>query len=674
MLALLPHFSTFTTENFQKNLSEKLEQYRASIDALVTAPTFTFETIISPLEAMSNELSQTWSILSHLNAVMNSPSIRDTYNACLPLLSDYETDLGQNQALFTAIQSVQLGADFAGLNAAQKKIIEHQLRDFKLSGIDLPKDQQKIYKELAQELTQLTAKFEQNVLDATQAWVKLIKNQADLSGLPATSMASAKQAAESKNLEGYLLTLEIPCYQAVMTYANSRALRQEMYTAYTTRASDQSIPPNPALDNTSVIQKILEKRLALAKLLNFNSYAEESLATKMVKSTEQVFHFLEELITASLPKARAQFQSLTEFAEKSGHIGPLEAWDVAYFSEKLRQDQFDISQETLRHYFPAPKVIEGLFLIVHRLFNIQIKPVQNADVWHSSVECYALYTESGELQSIFYFDLYARNNKRGGAWMDEYQSRFKKPNGEIQIPIAYVTCNFSEPVGDQPSLLTHDEVVTLFHEFGHALQHMLTKIEDLGVSGINGVPWDAVELASQFLENWAWQPESLALISAHEKTQEPLPESLYQKMWAAKNFQSAMMMMRQLEFSLFDFKLHHEFNPTLPNQVQSVLETVRRAVTVVPVPSFNRFQNSFSHIFAGGYAAGYYSYKWAEVMAEDAFSLFLERGIFDQATSTAFLQTILEKGGSVEPLELFIQFRGRPPQVRALLKSSGIIE
>ena len=473
-------------------------------------------------------------------------------------------------------------------------------------------------------------------------------------------------------MDGWVFTLEAPSYIAVMMYADNQDLRKEMYHAYVTRASDQG-PNAGKWNNTEVMHDILKNRIALANLLGFKNYAEKSLATKMVKQTNDVLAFLNELVESSLGQAQNEFDGLKEFAALQYKVSNLEPWDIGYYSEKLRVERYSISDEELRPYFPKPHVVQGLFDIVQKLFKVTIKEIKDVDVWHDDVHCYALYNSDGSLRSYVYFDLYARENKRGGAWMDEFCARRKLDDGSIQIPVAYVTCNFRGPVGDQPALLKHDDVVTLFHEFGHALQHMLTKVDYADVSGINGIPWDAVEIASQFLENWAWDKESLMLIAQHYKTKDPLPDDLYQRMMQAKNFQSAMGMIRQLEFSLFDFELHLMFDEQQKNQVQKILDHVRERVSVVPAPAFNRFQHGFSHIFAGGYAAGYYSYKWAEVMAADAFSLFIENGIFDKETSQRFCQTFMESGGAVEPSELFKKFAGRDPKVESLLKQTGII-
>jgi oligopeptidase A len=550
-------------------------------------------------------------------------------------------------------------------------VIDNAVRDFRLSGVELSQTDRDKFKQISQQLTELTAKFEENLMDATHAWKKHITDETLLAGLPESTIAMAEQFAKRDGLDGWLFTLDFPSYMPVMSYADNRELREEMYTAFATKASDQG-PNAGKWNNTEVMEGILKLRHELAQLIGFNNHAERSLATKMAQSPQQVLDFLNDLAQRSKPIAEKEFAELKAYAKEQGHEGDLQSWDVTYFAEKLRQQRYSISQEELKPYFPENKVVLGLFAVVNRLYGLEIKERHDIDVWHKDVRFFDIFDSEGELRGQFYLDLYARNHKRGGAWMDECLVRRQTENG-IQTPVAFLTCNFSEPVGDKPALFTHDEVTTLFHEFGHGLHHMLTKIDYAAVSGINGVAWDAVELPSQFMENWCWEREALDLISGHYETGEVLPQDLFDKMIAARNFQSAMMMVRQLEFSLFDFRLHLEFDPEDPsNQVDKILNEVRDQVAVVKAPSFNRFAHSFSHIFAGGYAAGYYSYKWAEVLSADAFSKFEENGIFDRDTGIEFLQAILEKGGSKEPMELFVDFRGREPEIDALLRHSGI--
>jgi oligopeptidase A len=545
------------------------------------------------------------------------------------------------------------------------------LRDFKLSGVSLADDKKKRFAEIKSRLSDLSSTFSNNLMDATLAWNKHITDIADLSGLPESALAAAKQLAESKELEGWLFTLDIPSYLPVMMYADNQSLREQMYTAYSTRASDQG-PNAGKWDNGAIIDETLALRHEISQLLDFDNYAQRSIATKMAQSTEQVNGFLADLAKRSKPQAQGDLQELRDFAERTHGVKQLNAWDMAYYSEKLQQQKYAISDEQLRPYFPEDRVISGLFEVVARLYDLTIEERTDVDTWHRDVRFFDIKQADGAIRGSFYLDLYAREKKRGGAWMDECQVRCSKSDGSLQLPVAYLTCNFSGPVGNKPALFTHDEVITLFHEFGHGIHHMLTKIDVGSVSGINGVPWDAVELPSQFLENWCWQPQALAFISGHFETGEPLPQDLLDKMLAARNFQSAMQMVRQLELSMFDFSLHQEFDPAEKNAVQTLLNRVRESVAVVIPPAFNRFQHSFGHIFAGGYAAGYYSYKWAEVLSSDAFGRFEEEGIFNKKTGADFLSNILEMGGSREPMDLFTAFRGREPKVDALLRHSGI--
>jgi oligopeptidase A len=667
----LPQFSQVRPEHIEPAIDQILAENRAKVGKLLVRNTpFTWENLMQPLEEMDDRLSQAWSIVGHLNAAVNSEPLRKAYNNCLPKLSEYATEMGQNTELYQAVKAIAESDQFKQLFPAQQKVITNELRDFQLAGVHLEEAAKKRYAELQQQLAKLTTKFEENLLDATQGWTKLISDETELAGLPAHAIAAAKEAAEQRNLQGWLLTLEQPSYLAVITYADLRQLREEVYTAYATRSSDQG-PNAGKWDNTEVMSQILTARKQLAQILGYQNYAELSLVPKMAKSTNEVIHFLNELALASMKRARQEFSELQQFVKEKYGIDEIMTWDIAYYSEKLSQDRYAISQEDLRPYFPEDQVLQGLFTIVNKLFGIAIKEVKGVDVWHPDVRFFEIYTPDGRLRGQFYLDLYARANKRSGAWMDECRVR-RRVNDHTQTPIAFLTCNFNRPVGNNPALFAHDDVLTLFHEFGHGLHHLLTTIDYADVSGINGVPWDAVELPSQFLENWCWQKPALNLITKHYQTQEPLPDDLYQKMYRAKNFQSAMQMVRQLEFALFDFHLHIYFNEHEDNQVQRFLNEIRQQICVIPVPEFNRFQHSFSHIFAGGYAAGYYSYKWAEVLASDAFSKFEENGIFDEATGKLFLENILEQGGSEDPMKLFIAFRGREPSVQALLQQNGI--
>lgn len=669
--ATLPTFD-IDTNDILPQLEFMLQHNLKHIDVLLAQDQpYTWASLCEPMDEDDAVLSRFWATVEHLNAVMNNEPLRKVYEKCLPKLSEYSTRVSHNEKLYQAILSIRERDGFSQLDVAQQKAIDNHLRDFKLAGVSLSKEKKAKFAQTCQLLSELSNRFENHVLDATHAWTKQVTSESELQGLPDLAKAQLAQAAKQANKEGWLINLDMPNYFAIMSYAENRALRQAVYTAFVTRASDVG-PNGGQWDNTPVMYDILSQRLVLARLLGFDSYAEHSLATKMVKESQQVLDFLNELAEASLPRAQQEFTALGQFARETLHIDDLQAWDVLYASEKLRLERYAVSPEILRPYFPVDRVMSGLFEIVNKLFGIRLERLTDVPVWHEDVYAYVVLSAKNEPMAVIYFDLYARANKRGGAWMTDFQVRRRSGDG-IALPIAFVTCNFAGPVGDQSALLQHDDVVTLFHEFGHALQHMLTEIDVADVSGINGVPWDAVEVASQFLENWAWQRESLDMISSHIETGDRLPDDLFEKMIQAKNFQSAMAMMRQLEFALFDYELHLVFNPDEEAQVQAVLDRVRERVAVVPVPAFNRFQHGFSHIFAGGYAAGYYSYKWAEVMAADAFELFLENGVFDADTSLRFRDTFLARGGVEEPADLFEQFRGRAPAVTALLKQSGIL-
>ena len=671
--AHLPAFSTIKPEHVLPAMTRLIEDSRNTIDALVAkGGPFTWSSLVEPLEDIDDRINRAWSPVGHMNAVVNSDELREAYNACLPLLSAYATEVGQNDALFKAYKSLAESPEFERLDDAQRKIIENALRDFRLSGVDLPSAEKQRFKEIAQELSQLGSKFQDHVMDATQSWTRHVEDESLLAGLPDSAKAMAAQAASAKGLSGWLFTLEFPSYIAIMTYADDRDLRRELYTAYATRASDQG-PNAGEWDNTEVMEKLLALRHEEASLLGFRNFAELSLATKMAPGTEDVVAFLEHLAERSRASAEKDLVELREFAERELGINQPDAWDWTYASEKLRQKKYQLSEEEVRAYFPAAKVVAGMFAVVEKLYGLTIREKAGIDVWHPDARFYEIYDRTGELRGAFYLDLYARAKKRGGAWMDECVTR-RKVAGKVQTPVAFLTCNFTPPTGDAPALLRHDEVQTLFHEFGHGLQHMLTRIDHLGVSGIHGVEWDAVELPSQFMENFCWEPEALALISGHHETGEPLPKTLLDKMIAARNFQSGMQMLRQLEFSLFDFRIHRDYDPAQGGRIYRILDEVRRKVSVVFPPAFNRFPHSFSHIFGGGYAAGYYSYKWAEVLSSDAFSLFEERGIFDPQTGREFMENILEKGGSHKAMDLFVAFRGREPSIDALLRHNGLAE
>ena len=667
----LPPFSKIRPEHVKPAIETLLAESRQQVEQLLLKNSqYSWDNLIEPLDAMDDRINRAWSPVSHMNSVVNSGALRDVYNECLPILSEYGTEMGQHEGLYRAYRSIADGDEYQRLDTAQKKVIDNALRDFRLSGIELEQAARDRYKAIQQELSRLTSQYSDNVLDATNAWQKQLADETLLAGLPESARSLARQTAEQRKLDGWVLTLEFPSYHPVLTYADNRDLREEMYTAYVTRASDQG-PHTGQWDNTETMEQIMALRHEAARLLGYDNYAARSLATKMADSTDQVMGFLEDLAERSRPAARSELEEVRCFAREQDNHDDLRAWDIAYYSEKLRQKKYAISQEELKPYFPEPVVVSGLFAIVGRLYGLQIEAVEGVDSWHEDVAFYHIRDEAGEVRGEFYLDLYARQHKRGGAWMDECISR-RRSASDLQIPVAYLTCNFSPPIGDRPALFTHDEVITLFHEFGHGLHHMLTQIDYAGVSGISGVAWDAVELPSQFMENWCWERAALDLFSGHFETGEKIPDVLYQRMQQAKNFQSAMQMMRQLEFAIFDFRIHRDYDQGQGARIHATLEEVRKQYAVIQPPAFNRFENGFTHIFGGGYAAGYYSYKWAEVLSADAFSAFEESGIFDRETGNKFLTCILEQGGSREPMELFVEFRGREPSIDALLRHCGL--
>lgn len=671
--SLLPAFSQIRPEHVVPALEEILAENTAQIQSLLDNQTeYSWENLMVPWEQIKDRLNHLWSPVSHLNSVMSQDSLRAAYKDCLPKLSTYHTQQGQNTELYQAVLSLTQRADYAHLSAEQKKVIEHTLRDFELSGVALNNEQKHRYQMMTQQLSELCNRFSDNVLDATQAWFFHTEAADTLSGLPSHALTMAAEAAKQRHLPGWVLTLDHPCYVAVMSYADNRTLRQNVYKAYITRASDQSDDVYQ-WDNSRIMEDILRLRHDLAQLLGFEHYAAYSLATKMAQSSEQVVNFLKQLADAALPFAQQEMQTLIEFAQKTDGLSTLAPWDIAYYSEKLRQQCYDLSQEDLRPYFPIDRVLSGMFTVIEKLYGMHVTEISGVDTWHEHVRFFGIVDSQGHLRGQFYLDLYARNGKRGGAWMDECQVRRRLPNGKIQTPVAYLVCNFSPPAGDKQALLTHDEVITLFHEFGHGLHHMLTKVEYADISGINGVPWDAVELPSQFMENWCWEKPALDLIASHHETGASLPADLLKKMLAAKNFQAGMQILRQIEFSLFDWRLHTEYKTETGIDIQAILDDVRAHYSLLPAVPYNRFQHSFSHIFAGGYAAGYYSYKWAEVLASDAFSRFEQEGIFNQEAGKAFLEHILERGGSEDAMTLFKAFRGHEPQVEPLLRHNGLL-
>ena len=667
----LPPFSQIRIDDIEPALDALLAQNRARI-AQLTASTepASWDNFVAVMEELDDALEQMWAPVSHLNGVQNSEALRGVIERCLPKFSEYSTELGQNPALFARYKQLRDGAQYARLTDAQRKVIDNAIRDFHLSGIDLPEAQKKRFGDIKKRLAELANTFSNHVLDATQGWFKHFTSQQQLPGLPATALNAAAGAAKAKGLDGFVITLDFPLYFPLMTYCDDRALRAEVYTAYVTRASE--LGPNAGTwDNSALMVEILALRSEIAQLLGFANYAERSLATKMARSTDQVVGFLRDLADKSKQVAQQDFAELSQFARDQHGVESLQPWDISYYSEKLRQARYAISDEELRPYFPVDTAIAGMFAVVQKLYGIEFRAVEQFDTYHPDVKLFEI-VKDGATIARFYFDLYARDGKRGGAWMADCRIRRRRSDGSLQLPAAFLTCNFMAPTDTQPSLLSHNDVTTLFHEFGHGLHHMLTQVDVAAVSGINGVEWDAVELPSQFMENWCWEQDAIPLISKHYQSGESLPDSLLQKMLAAKNFQSGLQMLRQLEFALFDFLLHMQPPPRDAAGIQRLLDDVRQQVTVVPVAAFNRFQHSFTHIFAGGYAAGYYSYKWAEVLSADAFSAFEENGIFDRATGEKFLATILSQGGAHDAMQHFVAFRGREPKVDALLRHSGI--
>ena len=666
-----PRFSAILPAHVSPALDQVLAENRAGLAQLIAGGSSpTWENFVQPIEDMRERLVRVWSTVSHLHAVMDSKPWREVYNAGLPRVTDYFTELAQDERVYAGYRTIAASPEMARLSQAQKKIIENTLRDFRLAGAELPAMKQARFKILQQEMAALRSKFSENVLDATQAWDLVITDEKDLAGLPESARAMAKQDAQEKNLAGWRFTLEGPSYINFMTYADNREMRRRMYEAYVTRASDRG-PDAGRWDNTKLIVDLLRLRRESAQLLGLANFAEYALQTRMAKTVSEVMQFLNDLAVRSRPAAKKEYDELVSYARTAHGVDHLEAWDVAYYSDKLQQAKHNFSQEDLRPYFPETRVVPGLFEVVKRLYGLTVTEIKDIEAWHPDVHGYEIRDRADELRGMFYIDLYARANKRGGAWMDECIQRKRTAHG-VQVPVAHLVCNFSPPVEGRPALFTHEEVITLFHEFGHGLHHMLTRVDYVGVSGINGVAWDAVELPSQFMENWCWERQALDLISGHYQSHEKIPDSLYARMIAAKNFQSGMQFARQLEYALFDMRLHSNHDPERGASVQQLLDEIRAAVAVIIPPAFNRFQNSFSHVFAGSYAAGYYSYKWAEVLSADAFSKFEENGVFDRATGLEFMRNILEQGGSREPMELFVNFRGRAPRMDALLRHSGL--
>jgi oligopeptidase A len=667
----LPRFSDIKPEHVGPAIEQLIAEARAAMQAAEAAPA-TWDAFVRPLEDATERLSRAWGQIEHLHAVLDTPPLREAYNASLPKTTQFWTELGQNQRLFEKYRELKAAPGFASLTPARKKLVENALRDFRLGGAELPAESKPRYAAIQEELASLAAKFSENLLDATNAYKLVIEDERRLAGIPADTLQAAREAAEKDGKAGWLFTLHMPSYWPVMQYAEDRALRETLYRASATRASEFG---KAELDNTPLIARILKLRQEDAKLLGYDNFAQVSLVPKMADSPRQVLEFLADLARRARPFAEKDLAELKQFAATELGIAQLESWDLGYAAEKLRNRRYAFSDQEVKQYFPETQVIPGLFKLVETLYGVRIAE-SKAPVWHEDVRFFeirgATGESAGELVGRFYLDLYARDTKRGGAWMDGAISRKRLGNG-IQIPLTYLNCNFSRPVGGKPALFTHDDVITLFHEFGHGLHHLLTRVEDLGVAGINGVEWDAVELPSQFMENFCWEWEVLRHMTRHVDSGEPLPRALFDKMLAAKNFQSGLDMLRQLEFSLFDMRLHDDFDPSGKRSAQELLDEVRREVAVLTPPAWNRFPNSFGHIFGGGYAAGYYSYKWAEVLSADAYSLFEERGVLNPEAGRLFRDEILAVGGSRPAAESFRAFRGRDPSVDALLRHSGMI-
>lgn len=663
----LPQFDRIQPEHITPALDTLIQQGKQTIEQLAisdAAPTW--QNFAEPLEQIEEKLSRAWSQVGHMNAVVNSPALREAYNDNLPKLTDFYSDLAQDERLYNKFKALKASREYASLTQAQKKIIDNEIRDFKLGGAELPPAQKQRFKQIQEQLSKLTTKFEENIMDTVDAFQHIEADTAHLSGIPQDALAAAKQAAETVGQSGYLFTLHFPSYMPVLQYADHRPLRESLYRAYATRASELG---EAKWDNSGLMQEILALRHEAAVMLGFSNYAEMSLATKMADSPQQVIDFLQNLAQRAKLYAQQDMQELQTYAAKLG-ISDMQAWDVAYVSEKLREQKYAYSDQEVKQYFPEAKVLQGLFKVVESIFKVHVRKTQ-APVWHTDASFYEIRDQQQQLIGQFYLDLYARNNKRGGAWMDEAITR-RVHDGQLTTPVAYLTCNFSAPVGDKPALFTHDEVITLFHEFGHGLHHMLTRVESYGVSGIKGVEWDAVELPSQFMENFCWEWDVVKHMTSHVDSGEPLPRSLFDKMIAAKNFQSGMQTVRQIEFSLFDMRLHHEYRDHNRIDVLQLIEQVRDQVAVVRPPKWNRFPHAFSHIFAGGYAAGYYSYKWAEVLSADAYSMFEENGVLCAETGQRFWHEILAQGGSRPAMESFVAFRGRTPDIEALLRHHGM--
>jgi oligopeptidase A len=667
----LPRFAEIRPEQVAPAIDQLLAENRALNERqLSDAVPPTWEAFVRPMEDANERLSRAWGPVGHLNAVMNSSELRDAYNATLPKITQYYAELGQDQAMYEKFKALRASPAFDTLSPARKQVIENELRDFRLGGAELPQDKKARYLEVQERLSELSSRFSDNLLDATNDFTLVAEQRGELTGLPEDVLQTAREAADAAGRSGWLFTLKAPSYLPLMQFADNRALRERIYRAYATRASEFG---KHEWDNSPLMDEIVALRAEEAELLGFANYSELSLAAKMAETPQQVADFMRELAQRARPFAEKDLAELREFALTELGLDTLHSWDVAYASEKLREQRYAFSEQEVKRYFPEDAVLSGLFKLVGTLYGLTIQPA-TAPVWHETVRFFDIHDDSGDLVGQFYLDLYARSSKRGGAWMDDVITRRRLADGSIQTPVAYMNCNFSAPVGGKPALFTHDEVNTLFHEFGHGLHHLLTEVEELGVSGINGVEWDAVELPSQFMENFCWEWGVLQNMTRHVDSGESLPRALFDKMLAAKNFQSGLATLRQIEFALFDMLMHSSFQPGGAKSILQLLDEVRAEVAVLVPPEFNRFPQSFSHIFAGGYAAGYYSYKWAEVLSADAYSLFEEHGVLNPEIGARFRSEILSFGGARPAMQSFAAFRGRPPSIDALLRHNGLVE
>jgi oligopeptidase A len=672
----LPRFPEILPEHVTLAVDQLLQHNRDTVERLLAdsaAPTW--DNFVLPLDDANEKMARAWGQVSHLNAVMNSAELREVYNENLPRITQYYAELGQNLALFAKYKALRAGKEFDSLNTARKKIIENELRDFRLSGAELAEDKKARFLAIQEELSTLCSRFSDNILDATNDFSLLIEDEAELGGIPADDQQAAAEAAQAAGKIGWLFTLKAPSYMPVLQYADSRALREKLYVAYSQRASEFG---NAAWDNTPLITQILKLRAEEAQLLGYANYAELSLASKMANTPQQILEFLRELAQHARPLAEKDLAELREFAKAQLTMHDLQSWDIGYASEKLRQQRYAFSEQDVKQYFPEDAVIAGMFNVVQKIYGLTLR-ASTAAMWHEAVRFFDVRDAAGKLIGQFYMDLYARNSKRGGAWMDDAITRRRIAPSmhvpvEIQTPVAYLNCNFAPPVGGKPALFTHDEVITLFHEFGHGLHHLLTEVEDMGVSGISGVEWDAVELPSQFMENFCWEWDVLCSMTRHVDSGEKLPRDLFDKMLAAKNYQIGMQTLRQIEFSIFDMRLHSDFDAQGNKSVLELLDEVRGEVAVLIPPRYNRFPNSFSHIFSGGYGAGYYSYKWAEVLSADAYSLFEEHGVLNAEIGALFRKEVLAVGGSRDAMASFVAFRGREPSIEALLRHNGLLQ